>query len=92
MKIDNPDLKELLLDYAQRYDEKGERPHELINAEDAAKFEEWLNKEIDNAKDENMDDLIKIRFMFRILLKYADDIRYGESLLLNFFNAQPETL
>ena len=86
MKIKNPDLKQLLLNYGDRRDHHGDHPHELLTAEDATKFEDGLNYEIDNAKDEEMDKLIKLRYMFRILQKYGNDINVGESLLMEFYN------
>ena len=92
MKINNPGLKNLLMQYGYRRDHHGEHPHELLNGEDFSKIEKGLNEEIDEAEDGEMDKLIHLRYMFRIAHKFAEDIMRGESILQEYYNEHEEEL
>lgn len=80
----DPILKNKLTKISDDFGHDGIDAFNDLTAEDYLDLESMLNTAISQAEDWEQDDLIKLRFMFRVMTKYWVDIDRGITLLLKY--------
>ena len=79
-------LKSRLQNIATKYDLTGLDTLLELSPEDHLDLETLINQEINTAFDKKLQHYIKLRFLFRILLKYNRDIQQGLNQLAIYEN------
>jgi len=80
----DPILKSKLTKISEDWGEDGIDGLQNIDAETYMDLESLLNSAISQAEDWEQDDLVRLRYFFRILSKYLVDIHRGITLLLKY--------